>query len=71
MGTGVCHHIPGITCANCAGWNQPSFSVPVHPTPGPFKCTDCGAWWVGWYHACPEALANRSAPDTEEEGTDG
>ena len=39
-------------------WLTPTPSVPgPTPTitpivPGPFKCPDCGAWWVGYQHMC-------------------
>ena len=23
--------------------------------PGPFKCPDCGVWWVGYEHRCAPA----------------
>ncbi len=28
---------------------------------GPFKCPDCGVWWAGFEHRCPDVY---TAPNT-------
>jgi predicted RNA-binding Zn-ribbon protein involved in translation (DUF1610 family) len=51
----------GYNCWRCGQWvgmyqyhNCDAYvkTVPNNTQPGPYKCPDCGTWWVGYSHKC-------------------